>query len=225
MKSKNYPLVILVVGIVSILFAPILFTQFGIISFNNTGQIGDTIGGITAPITGIIGSILVYLALRAQIRANEIIQTQISEQKIDEKDKKLLSYISELYGYFQRAISDFEYKDSNGNGALIKILSELSRINRKVAHDDSVFEKGKIAELNALFNLEKLFVKQLTKSTIDENDKEYFKELIRFHLESFVLPHINFESTIAPCEICGSKEHNGIPFKLAEIIKSIEQSL
>jgi hypothetical protein len=62
---------------------PLIFTSVNIslISFRETGQIGDTIGGITAPFIGFGGSILVYLALKAQIDANDKIQKQFDEQK------------------------------------------------------------------------------------------------------------------------------------------------
>ncbi|TYB73200.1 hypothetical protein [Bizionia myxarmorum] len=224
MKLSRLAFFILILGITLILLAPLIFTQYGIVSFTNTGQIGDTIGGITAPITGIIGAILVYLALKAQINANEIIQGQITEQKADERTKRKLSYISDLYKYFLQAIDNFEYTKSNGNGGIIKILAELSKMERKIAHDDSIFDKGKIAELNAIFRLENMFIKQVNKADIEIEDKEYFRELIHFHLESFVLPHVSFESVAAPCSVCGEK-HNGIPFKLIELINNIQSNL
>ncbi len=40
------------------------------------GTIGDAIGGITAPIIGIIGAMLVYLSFRAQVRANQLLSNQ-----------------------------------------------------------------------------------------------------------------------------------------------------
>jgi uncharacterized protein (DUF952 family) len=66
-----------------VLCLPYILTQFeGFVSFNTgTGAIGDTIGGITAPIVGLMGAILVYYALREQIKANEIINDQFKEQK------------------------------------------------------------------------------------------------------------------------------------------------
>ena len=40
------------------------------------GTLGDAIGGITAPIIGIIGAMLVYLSFRAQVRANQLLSNQ-----------------------------------------------------------------------------------------------------------------------------------------------------
>ncbi|HEX6222846.1 MAG TPA: hypothetical protein VFZ52_00450, partial [Chryseolinea sp.] len=56
-------LVVLILGIVAIVSVPILFTTNGL-SFAETGDIGDTIGGITAPISSLVGSVLVFLALK-----------------------------------------------------------------------------------------------------------------------------------------------------------------
>lgn len=69
-------------GIILVATSPYIFTRhLGIVNFENTGQIGDTIGGITAHIVNLIGAILVYFALKAQIDANTLIQLQLDEQK------------------------------------------------------------------------------------------------------------------------------------------------
>ncbi|WP_073310482.1 hypothetical protein [Flavobacterium terrae] len=224
MKLSRVALIILIIGILLVLIAPFLFTRNGTLEFTTTGQIGDTIGGTTAPITSLIGSILVYLALKAQIRANEIIQEQIDDQKKDEKAKKQLTYISDLYKYFLQTVESFEYDKAKGNGGIIKLSRELANLDRKFAHDDSLYDKGKMAELNAIFRLENLFIEQLNKVNIDSNDKQYFNELIKFHLDSFVLPYINAESEKPQCILCG-ENHNGFPKKLAELVQKIESNI
>lgn len=62
----------------SLLFAsiisPLLFTGYffnSSIDFSNTGEIGDTISGLTAPFIGVFGGILVYVSFRKQVEANE----------------------------------------------------------------------------------------------------------------------------------------------------------
>lgn len=79
------------IGIFLCVLAPFIATQkaiWGSFDFSQTGQIGDTIGGITAPIVNIIGAILVFYALKAQIDANRLIQDQFDEQKADELNRK-----------------------------------------------------------------------------------------------------------------------------------------
>lgn len=74
--------ILIIIGVLILSIPVILVGGPSIISFKDTGQIGDTIGGITAPFLGFFGSILVYLTLRAQITANKKIQNQFDEQKI-----------------------------------------------------------------------------------------------------------------------------------------------
>ena len=61
----------LIAGGLIILILPFLLTgQYFLERFNfsETGQIGDTIGGITAPFMSLIGAFLVFYALKAQVR-------------------------------------------------------------------------------------------------------------------------------------------------------------
>ena len=77
---------LLVFGLILILVGPWLFTYpANIVDFSKTGSIGDTIGGITAPIVNFLGAILVYLALKAQVEANSLVW----QQRNSDKDKEL----------------------------------------------------------------------------------------------------------------------------------------
>jgi hypothetical protein len=60
---------------------------FDFFDFSDTGQIGDTIGGITAPFINGIAAILVFIAFKAQIKANEIFKNQ-------EKSRIIIDQIS-----------------------------------------------------------------------------------------------------------------------------------
>src|SRR5688572_22802037 len=99
----------LIVGIILILIAPFFLTREGIISFQETGQIGDTIGGVTAPITGLIGAILVFFALKAQIDANKLIHDQFEYQRQEESYRKLYMYISSQVDLIRTDINEFSY--------------------------------------------------------------------------------------------------------------------
>jgi hypothetical protein len=82
--------VFLIIGIVFTVFSPWLFTRnLGLIGFHSTGDIGSTIGGITAPITSLIGALLIYCALDAQKKANKI-------QSENNATQTLLSLILDL---------------------------------------------------------------------------------------------------------------------------------
>ena len=75
---------LIIIGILFALSAPILFTQkWSNIDFMETGQIGDTIGGTTAPIIGLLSVLLLFYTLWEQIEFNKK-QKEIS---IDEQFK------------------------------------------------------------------------------------------------------------------------------------------
>jgi hypothetical protein len=72
-------IVVITIGV--IFFAPSFISQsycewwkgcpiFRNINFSNTGQIGDTIGGITAPFIGVLSIILLYITFKAQSKFN-----------------------------------------------------------------------------------------------------------------------------------------------------------
>lgn len=86
-----------IVSIILILFSfssPILFTStFSNWDFTETGQIGDTIGGIMNPFIAIAGVISTFLAFFMQIEANKIQRTQFIKSLNNKfRDDKIDSY-------------------------------------------------------------------------------------------------------------------------------------
>lgn len=83
-KSQRFIKRIVVLSILFILIAPFILTRSGFetMSFLNTGQIGDTIGGISSPIVGIVSIILLAYTL--------IEQLDLIENKFYSKDKSNL---------------------------------------------------------------------------------------------------------------------------------------
>lgn len=72
----------------------------GWIDFSNTGEIGDTIGGLTAPVIGIIGAWLVFLSFREQWITNQIQYREIRNfRHFDILEKR----VSNLHESFPKA--------------------------------------------------------------------------------------------------------------------------
>lgn len=105
--------IIFFVGLLGIFTIPSLFTQnwFPLFtqnwfqhfaSFTNSGQIGDTIGGTTAPFIGLLSAVLVYRALQAQIKANEIITKQFQIEHLEKG-------IENLYRFLDKSINTFSF--------------------------------------------------------------------------------------------------------------------
>jgi len=68
---KKYTISI-AIGIIGILLAPFILTRnLGIIDFSDTGNVGETIEGTTAPIIGILSILLLVYTLMEQIKFNK----------------------------------------------------------------------------------------------------------------------------------------------------------
>jgi hypothetical protein len=214
----NTAVIVLAVGLACMVVAPFLFTRRGFISFSETGQIGETIGGVTAPITSLIGSILVFLALKAQVTANNITRGQITNQKLEEQRKKEVVYTSNAYKFFFYNIQRFETKYYKGHRAIMKVMSLLVELERKNAHDEGRLYYGTAAELYGILKLGKILLQQINNSSIEEHDKHYFKELVKYHYDLFILPYLTRNSEKPACEVCGEM-HNGIPYRMLALIK------
>lgn len=70
-----------------ILILPIILAKmpFSLFDFTETGQIGDTIGGITAPFIGIIAGCLTFLAFHEQYRANNKSSEDLSKERFENR--------------------------------------------------------------------------------------------------------------------------------------------
>lgn len=75
-----FPLFLIIIAflLVFTFTRPALWEAF---DFSNTGQIGDTIGGITAPLFNLIAAILIYISFNEQNKANKIQTEALDEER------------------------------------------------------------------------------------------------------------------------------------------------
>jgi hypothetical protein len=82
---------LLILGLIILLVPPIFvmpsFLDF--FDFSDKGEIGDTIGGLTSPFINAIGAILVFIAFKEQVKANDLIKEQQYFQHIQEQINRL----------------------------------------------------------------------------------------------------------------------------------------
>lgn len=85
-------LIIAILFIIGICFLPYLLTstRVSLIDFTESGQIGDTIGGIMGPFIAIIASLLTFLAFWVQYKANLQQRRDISIERFENKFFQLL---------------------------------------------------------------------------------------------------------------------------------------
>lgn len=74
-QISNIQLLLIITFI--ILIIPPLLTNISIFhwfDYSSSGQIGDTIGGITAPFINGLAALLVFITFKEQVKANKLIQ-------------------------------------------------------------------------------------------------------------------------------------------------------
>jgi hypothetical protein len=228
MKNEKTILWIMITGISCIVITPFLFTHFGSgIDFtsSNTNNIGGTVGGITAPFTGILGSILVYFALKEQVTANKLIQKQLD---IIIKDIEKFYHSEKTTKTISGVKTDNE-RIRSGSDAIYKYLTIYVVLNTH--HNDSNYEED-IYQLKQLENLICFiddFVKLTLTENISEKDKTLLLTALKYSYTTNIKLHFDYleqhkSSNLGKCNKC-EKYHFGIPDKLYEIIYSINKGL
>ncbi|MCD8413615.1 hypothetical protein [Tenacibaculum finnmarkense] len=214
------------IGIFICIVAPLIATQKAFLEpfdFTQTGQIGDTIGGITAPIVNIIGAILVFYALKAQIEANRLIQDQFDDQKEEELNRKKLVYITEQVNIIRADLNDFTFsyrKDNykynySGADGIYEFLKSIK--NGGNHHENYQVFLNRNPKINELVNLLKIINKQIDiieLENISETDKDYFLSLIKYQYDSKIQQSIKAfkEHKLSDQNTCGGcNQKHGIP--------------
>lgn len=118
-----------------ILFAlgsPILFTQLkSCVSFtNDTGVIGDTIGGIMSPWINLLAAFLVFVAFKAQIHANRDQRERLDKQEIEFKKEQERAQKRENFNTLLLLIKDVQndYREINQNSEFERFSSEFVKL-------------------------------------------------------------------------------------------------
>jgi hypothetical protein len=186
--KKDVAFRIISIGLICLLFFPWLLTRtWGLFHFNEgSAWVGDAIGGITGPISGFLGAVLVYLALKEQIKANRIITDQFKEQKKDDRSNKIIGIVTEQLKLMREDIKDLEFTVKNnsnqsypvrGKAAITKILEAypIGHIedNRKILYSNLSLNEIRyfISNISYLLNL-------VYQSDIHKEDKENLLRMI-----------------------------------------------
>jgi hypothetical protein len=127
---------ILFVGIILTIIAPTVLTLPTVQeywNFSETGNIGDTIGGITSPVIGIVGAALLYLSIYLQYSANL------------RQDEALLNqthttYLQDLIQAISNEIKNQEQKNTN-----FKTIEEIA------TKADTFIKDPQITELSNIY--------------------------------------------------------------------------
>jgi len=89
-------------------FAPNIFIRETIcgIDFTDSGNIGNTIGGIMGPFIALAGIVLTFLAFYVQLKANERLSMEIEQQKIQFKKNQIENQFYEMLKFHKENVNE-----------------------------------------------------------------------------------------------------------------------
>ena len=130
----------LCIPFIVILLLPILLTKlpFCFFDFSDTGEVGDTIGGIMGPFVAIAASILTFLAFWVQFKANEQQRKDIALERFESNFFELLHFHQEITNelLLKCNLHNIKYKNNQQpieekGRDVFRLLYEKAEINNK----------------------------------------------------------------------------------------------
>jgi hypothetical protein len=191
------------IGAFAVIVLPFLFSQFSIgLDFTETGQIGDTIGGITAPFVGLVGAFLVYYSFKQQMIANRIQIDSIKDIKNDTMDGHYINVINDLTQKCINSIQSFKIETpSRVNNVKISGVPAIEKFF-EIFHWNSMnhitlsYESIKEEELINLNNCASLVLENIKKLSIIELQSVYLRLYeVQIHNIAYI-PVAEYQSVI-----------------------------
>lgn len=206
---------IVLMFIVWVIISPILFTQFSIISFSNdgsTGQIGDTIGGITAPAIGLLSVVLLYLALTKQIENNNII---VHESNFRTTYNEVIE--------FRKSVTEFQFLGESGVYA-IKMFPTQVQVCLLAGQTDNLYNDI-VAFENLLNGFHRLFYLKDNLETSDKYSDFLKKEIRKAYTDFFQVPVLDVLNDWNVTEADLTHEIRGKMYQLKQNLSLIHDSI
>lgn len=138
---------ILLIAIILICLLPLLLTQFSVVDFTKTGEIGDTIGGIMGPFVAIVASFLTFLAFLMQYQANEIQKSELKRQSILHDKEQFEAKLYQMLDVYNQNVARLRAGNLEGKRAIPELLSEFHFIYRCVRYAYNGVKESDITSL------------------------------------------------------------------------------
>lgn len=176
-----------------ILSKPALYPFFDL---SGSGAVGDTIGGITAPIINLLGAILVYASFRQQLEANRIQKNALHEQI---KNSQSLKNFDTILDIFHDCVVEYKglkfgaelpdkdqkhwkrYQEESGLRGL-KLYIYALHTQEPLAFNE--YTGG----FRSIINVLNLLTEKLRRAEMEKEDKELVANLIVNFYESYLQP-------------------------------------
>ena len=135
---------IILIGVIC--FFPLWFsTKSSGIDFTDTGQIGDTIGGIMGPFVAIIAALLTFMAFWVQFKANQQQRYDIALERFESNLFQLISLQEEITNnliYTPRDGADPKYGTEIRGRSIFREIYESRLWTSGMSLSDEIREKG-----------------------------------------------------------------------------------
>lgn len=223
-SENNIVLVLLIIGTLLSIVVPLMLPLLPLGHLKDFGTIGDAFGGIANPIAQIVGFILLYLALRAQIKANSILQIQIHAENSKETQRREVKHVHELYTFLENNISSFSYEAKfegtsdmqvlHGRRAIRCFIDDIENMNIDLHNAEQLLQQDGVREILSILRIAENIFDRINHADIDKNDKVFYIDLMKHELTFSIFPYTDLdESANLKLEICKEchKPHGNYP--------------
>lgn len=238
-KTLKMGKIILWIGIPVIILSPIILTQYsGYFDFTDTGNIGDTIGGITAPFINVISAILIFLALKAQIQANMIVQVQINKQIIDKEQDMESKQMKQYYSNLKNNIDTFKYSTLKmseigaenkihlqGSEAIYKMLEDFIVDYRDPKIEIDITSNPKITEFISILKICNRLLDKIRNSEIPDKEMHWILTTHQYLYRVFPRLSLEYPEYNHKHYAEGFKSKHDLPELITGLVKSIYEKI
>ncbi len=204
-QQSRLAYLLLIAGLLFVTLAPYLFTRFSWfrgMDFSNSGQIGDTIGGITAPFINLIAVVLIYFSFRQQLLSNEIQIGLINNEKEERIKAKELELIHLAYTDLKNYLDNFQYvfektsiKDMKtveavyiGEDAIYHLIKVIKQHKGRLAYRN---QHNAIKSLVAILQLVDTIIQKLDNPRLHKTEKHFLMNQLSTFFQIKLVNHLN----------------------------------
>jgi hypothetical protein len=177
------------------------------------GSIGDALSGTITPVMTFIGSVLIYLTLRAQVQVSNENQLSIIRNQNDLAILSLLTLLKE-------SIERFSCEDNVGSAGIYCFLQK-----NYCAGSHGFEPNQEVGEFYAILDLFVLLISKL--DDLDSNIKTEINAtlavLFKYKVAYFFYENYNFEFDGRSCQECNAQ--HGLPVESVNKLNNIKKYL
>ena len=239
-SENNLVICFLIIGILLTFIVPLLLPLLPLRHLKDFGEIGDAFGGIANPIAQIVGFVVLYLALRAQIKANSILQMQVNAENTKEMQRRGVKLIHELYTFLENNINTFSYEAKfegsngmqvlHGRRAIRCFIDDIEDMNIDLHNAEQLLQKDGVREILSILRIAENTLDRIKDADIDESDKLFYIDLMKHELTFSIFPYTDLDESanlkLAVCEECHEPHGNYPPLifdKLQQLKRHFHQ--